>query len=169
MFQQGAQQGSLSAQTGLAYLLLKGRHGIPQDIPSAFGNFSSAADQGHAPAINGLGYMYMYGLGTKQDIPQAVKYFNLAADQGDAEAWFNLGALAVGGQVATQRDFKEGVQYFSQAAQKGNLLAMHKLAHMHLHGMGTPRSCETAVSLFKGMVFVFLCFVYCICVYVYIL
>ena len=50
-----------------------------------------------------------------------------------------------------QRSFPKALKFFVLAAQRGNLFAMHKLAHMHLRGLGSPADCNAAVHMFKAV------------------
>ena len=47
-------------------------------------------------------------------------------------------------------NFKKSIAHFRVAARSGHVLAMHKLAHMALHGLGMEKpNCGEAVRLFK--------------------
>lgn len=149
-FQRAAATGEPLAQTSLAHMLVKGM-AVKQDLRAAFGNFSAAAEAGSAAGMNGLGFMYLYGLHVEQDRERAQKFFNDAAEMGNAEAYYNLGALYVSGVGVRRRNYPTALNYFQMAVQKGHTLAMHKLAQMNLHGIGTPRQCENAMHLFKAV------------------
>ena len=47
------------------------------------------------------------------------------------------------------RNFRTAAQHFQVAAQAGHLHAQHRLANMHLHGVGMEKNCQAAVRLFK--------------------
>jgi len=112
--------------------------------------FRQGVDKGNAIAINGLGYMHMYGLGLPQSFPEAMKLFSTAAEQGNLEARFNLGALYVGGH-GVSKDYAKAIYYFTLAANRGHMLALYNLAMMHLNGFGTPRSCTNALQFLKSV------------------
>mmetsp|Transcript_2273 Transcript_2273/g.4335 ORF Transcript_2273/g.4335 Transcript_2273/m.4335 type:complete len:815 (+) Transcript_2273:320-2764(+) len=149
-FRAAASRGDASAQAMIGHMLVRGQ-GTEQDLTAAFGNFSKSADGGSANGLNGLGFMYLYGLGVKRDVDKARKLFGDAAESGNPEAYYNLGALYVSGVGVRRRNYPTALNYFSMAAQKGHVLAMHKLAQMHLHGIGTGKNCDHAVNLFKAV------------------
>ncbi len=156
-----AAQGDPTARTYIASLHVRGV-GVPQDYKAAFGNYTLALsgnqkgkfseDDGtsdYPAALNGLGYLYLYGLGVEQDGNKALKYFHRAADQGNHEALYNLGALYLSGEGAQARDFVKAYNYLRIATNKGNILAMHKLAYMSFLGLGIVKDCSQAVDLMK--------------------
>ncbi|KAJ1477749.1 hypothetical protein T484DRAFT_1820092, partial [Baffinella frigidus] len=94
-------------------------------------------------AINGLGYMHMYGMGVEQSFAEAMKLFSRAAEQSFAEAMklfsraaaqgnldarFNLGALYVGG-FGVAKDYAKALYYSTLAANRGHMLALYNLAY----------------------------------------
>lgn len=148
-FRIAAGSGDPVAQANLGHMLVKGM-GVPkQDLPGALANFTAAAEAGSASGLNGLGYMYLYGLGVAADADRARKYFKDAAEAVNPEAYYNLGALWVSGVGMRRRNYPTALNFFTMAAQKGHTLAMHKLAQMNLHGVGTARNCDNALHLLK--------------------
>ncbi len=143
-----------SSMTSLGHILLQGVPGKIEPDPSmAWSNFTVAANGGFGPAHNGLGYMRLHGYPgvIDQDVGEALKHFSKAADSAVPEAFYNLGALYSSSQRPQSRDFTKSYRYFGLAAQKGNVLALHKVAHMTLHGIGTIRSCKQATQYFKSV------------------
>jgi len=65
--------------------------GVPQDYAEAVRRYRKAADQGHAWAQDGIGYMYSQGKGVPQDYAEAARWYRKAADQGDTRAQRILG------------------------------------------------------------------------------
>lgn len=147
-FRQAAESGEAQAQTSYANMLVKGL-GVEQDLEGAVSNFTAAAEAGNPGGMNGLGYVNLYGLGVEQDMERATYWFNAAAEQGNVEAYYNLGALYISGTGVKTREYTRALKYFTLAVKKGHLLAMHKLAQMNLHGIGTAKTCDGAVQLFK--------------------
>ena len=84
-----------------AYVMLGNANMIPglafpkQNFVTAFGWYEKAAQTGRADALNTVGMMKLFGLGTKQDGPQAVEWMTRAAEQGNPSAHFNLGIIRV--------------------------------------------------------------------------
>jgi len=148
-----ASKGDAASMSSLGHILLSGVPGaIEKDPYHAWTNFTAAAEAGNAGGHNGLGYMYLLGYPdvVTQDIAEAVRHFTRATEIGGlAEALYNLGAVYASSFKLHTRDFSRAYKYFFMAAQKGSILALHKVAHMTLHGIGTMRSCKTAVQYFK--------------------
>jgi len=63
---------------------------------------------------------------------------------------YNLGVMSLTGH-GMARDFTHAHKHFATAAHRSHLQAIHKLAHMHMHGIGTPQSCTKAVKLFMAV------------------
>lgn len=61
-----------------------------------------------------------------------------------------LGFLYLTG-TGVKRDLKQANKYFTLASAAGHVLALYHLGQMHGHGLGTLRSCPTAVDLFKNV------------------
>ena len=77
------------------------------------------AEQGHARAQAGLGFMYRNSDGVPQDYVEAVKWYRMAADQGDEFAQYDLGVMYSKGQGVT-RDFVKAHMWISLAAAHGD-------------------------------------------------
>ncbi|KAH9260348.1 hypothetical protein BASA81_001518 [Batrachochytrium salamandrivorans] len=152
-----ASEGDIPATASLAHLLLMGAGAnVPVDALGAFGNFSKAALAGNHAALNGLGYMYLIGYEgvVHRDVKMAIQSFTKATEGNGQvpEAYYNLGAIHASGlEPHVARDFVKAFRFFTLAAQKGSVLALHKLAHMSLHGLGTAKSCKVAVQYFKAV------------------
>jgi TPR repeat protein len=125
----------------------------PVDWVHAFGNFTIAAEAGTVAAFNGLAFIHLHGRGADMNLELAHRYFTKACDGNVAEACYNLGALAMKGYPPTfLRDFRIAIKHFATAANKGSVLAMHKLGHFYLHGLGVRAACKTATAYFKAVV-----------------
>ena len=76
-----AEQGDAEAQFRMAIMAQNGL-GMVVNEKVAFDNMLAAADQGHALAIHGLGFMYLEGECTDKDTAKAAECFHKAADAG---------------------------------------------------------------------------------------
>lgn len=94
LYKKAAKKGVSLAQNKLATFYLMGSNGIQQDSVMALYYFELAANQGCAPAILNLGYIYEKGLGVAQNISSAIENYRLAADYGDPRGTLNLKRLA---------------------------------------------------------------------------
>lgn len=99
--------------------------GVKQNFDKAARLYRRAGDQGHAPAQNALGVMYMNGEGIKANPVEAVRWFRRAADQGDPHGQFFLGLSYELGEGVEQNKYtahswyrKAGNQGHERGAQK---------------------------------------------------
>lgn len=97
-----------------------------KDYQNAFNYYKSAAEKGHVPAQNTVGYMYQMGQGIEKNNEQALKWYKLAATQGNMEAQDNLGNMYLYG-IEVKKDRKEALQWYRLAALQGNNYAQEML------------------------------------------
>jgi SEL1 protein len=152
-FKKGAETGQAAAQNGLGYLYAHGLH-VPYARGKALHYFKLAAEQGNADALFNLGMMHMQKgkpaekkgkTGTDGGAETAADAVGkVGVEEDDTDAASNAGDVEDG-----SRNFGKALQYFTLAGQQSHTLAIHKLAFMHSYGLGTARSCETAVKLLK--------------------
>jgi len=76
-----AAEGDPEAQFRMAIMYQNGL-GMVKNDQSAFDNMKAAAEQDHALAMHGLGFMYMEGECTEKDMPLALEWFHKASDAG---------------------------------------------------------------------------------------
>ena len=157
-------------------------HGPGPNYELAYEYFAKAANAGNAQGMNGLGYMHMHGLGVPKNWARAVELFEKAAQARSVDGIYNMGLVhltppkdpdleeanptarsrsgaGVGGTTTAGEssdiggfNFKKSVAHFRVAAKSGHMQAMHKLAHMTLHGLGVEKpNCREAAALFKGV------------------
>jgi TPR repeat protein len=81
----------------------------------AFERWSSAADSGHARALNGLGLLYRDGRGIEKDEIKAVRLFRDASERGFSYAMYNLGLMIRDGK-GVEGDDVEACKWFILAA-----------------------------------------------------
>ena len=55
------------------------------------------------------------------------------------------------GLYTIKQDIPTAYQYYMQASANGHPLGLHRLAHMQARGLGTLRSCTSAVLNFKNV------------------
>ena len=97
--------------------------GVPRDYAEAVAWYKKAAEQGHAVAQAGLGFMYADGQGVPQDYARAVAWYKKAAEQGDADAQTNLGVMYANGRGVPQ-DYARAHMWWNLAAALGYERAM---------------------------------------------
>ena len=76
-----AELGDDEAQYRVATMMLYGL-GVVKNESQGFTMMKAAAEQGHALAQHGLGFMYFEGENVEQDGEKAVEWFTRAAEQG---------------------------------------------------------------------------------------
>ncbi|GMF13766.1 unnamed protein product [Phytophthora lilii] len=150
-FRQAADAGDPLAQANYGMLLANGM-GVNQDVPQALVYFNRAARQNEAFAFHGLGVLYFTGNGVRRNVTLALGYFEKAIALGYAESHSFLGSAYLHGDGGVQIDHKLAFSHF-QAAVDGtggqSSQAFFNLGVMHFQGIGTPRSCLTALPLFR--------------------
>ena len=82
---QAAEQGNMTAQTDLAYMLYNGLGG-ERDYAKALELYERAALQGNALAQANTGLMYATGTGTDIDRAKGYAWYSLAASRGNTMA-----------------------------------------------------------------------------------
>jgi TPR repeat protein len=110
--------------------------------------YLKAAEQGHAPAQNSLGFMYSKGQGVEKDYKEAAKWCQKAAEQGYAQAQFNLGVMYSKGQ-GVGKDDSEAVKWYRRAAEQKYARAQNILGLMYSRGHGVKQDYKEAVKLYR--------------------
>ncbi len=155
--------GDAEALYHLSMIYERGFDTIPADSALSVRLLRQAAELGHTPAQNWLGYLY--GLETPPGAPRllphrrdsALYWIRLAADAGDAKAANNLGYLLLEDAEAQGEDadslsadrLREAAAYLSQAADAGLPAAITMLGSLYVGGRGVERDSVHADSLFN--------------------
>ena len=95
--------GDAKAQTGLAFMYIKGR-GVDKSDTEAVKWYRRAAEQGNAFAQSELGFMYMEGRGVEKSDTEAVKWYKLSAEQGYSGGQMWLSVMYAKGRGVPQSD-----------------------------------------------------------------
>uniref|UniRef100_A0AAV1U638 Uncharacterized protein n=1 Tax=Peronospora matthiolae TaxID=2874970 RepID=A0AAV1U638_9STRA len=155
LFQKAYDLGSSEGAYRLGHIYSYGI-GVKQDNVTAAKYLQEAVTEGIAAAQNELAHMHLVGKGVEVNELRAVELFKAAAKQGNMEAFYNLGVLHMRGESAMgislaldHPEYEVAYGFFQVAAHRGHTIASQKVGHMKLHGIGTTRSCKTAVDSFK--------------------
>jgi TPR repeat protein len=105
------------------------------DEAGAAASFERLAEQGSAPAMTWVGYIYLYGKGVAAEKALALKWFSKAAEAGDAEAMMWIGDIHAFGQ-GVPVDTAMAHQWYLKAAEGGDADGMSRVAHFYLWGEG---------------------------------
>jgi TPR repeat protein len=99
--------------------------------------YRRAAEQGYAPAQEGLGADYESGNGVRQNDAEAARWYGealrgyrKAAEQGDTSAQIALGHMYAEGK-GTPRDETEALKWLSRAAEEGDMDTQFELGRMY--------------------------------------
>ncbi len=133
--QEQARQGDPAAQLSLA-IRYRDAKGVAKDDAAAMQWAHRAADQGHADALDFVGFAYLRGAVVKRKPEIAFGYFKAAAEQ-SAQAAFNLGQCYYGAQ-GTEQDCAKALDWWKKAAAKGHGRAASTAAMALLSGEGVP-------------------------------
>jgi TPR repeat protein len=139
-----AEGGDAAAQLSLAIRFRDG-NGVAKDDASAMKWAHRAADQGHAEAMDFVGFAYLRGAMVERNTGIAFGYFKAAAAKSAAAA-FNLGQCYFGAQ-GTDQDCAKGLEWWEKAAEQGHGRAAAAAAMAYLSGEGVAPDPEKARRL----------------------
>ncbi len=136
-----AQKGDPELQLQVAQLYRDGS-GVERDHAKALHWARLAADQGHADAINFVGYQYYQGWGVPKSFPIAFGYFKAVADK-SSWAMFNLGDCYFG-VPGVDQDMTKAVECWKKAGEMGHGAAAAKVAMAYMSGEGAAPNKDDA-------------------------
>jgi uncharacterized protein len=110
--------------------------------------YQKAADAGFAPAMTGLGFMYMNGKGVTKDVEEGLRWYRKAADAGDSDAMDNLG-MAYRFGLGVAKDADEALRLFRRAAEAGSAGGMHNVGSMYESGQGVAKDVREAARWYR--------------------
>jgi hypothetical protein len=90
------------------------------DYATARQNWLALAEDGHADAQYGMGWLRDLGKGMPEDNTEAVRWYRLAAEQGQLSAQYSLGLMLSTGEGVPQ-DKAEAARWYDLAALQGSL------------------------------------------------
>ena len=100
---------------------------MAKDYKDALVTYRKASDAGNAEAANGIGVIYLQGMGVPENDAEAVKWFQLAADRGSNAGMMDLAQCYNAGKGAP-RDPAKAQYWLKKAADAGNMDAKDVLA-----------------------------------------
>lgn len=132
-WEKAAQSGQAKAQykLGTAYA-------TQQNFAKAAEWLQKSANQGYAPAQNGLSILYLQGMGVTKDDNQALEWLQKSVIQGYPEAQYNLAMLYKNGRVIAKNE-TQAAAWLQQAALQGDAQAQYELGVMYELGLGIPK------------------------------
>jgi TPR repeat protein len=116
------------------------------NLPLAYEEFHSSAEQGHADSQFNLGLMYEHGIGVGKDEKEAIFWYRKTAEQGNSNAQYNLAVLYENGRGSTV-DFAQANHWYRKAAEQGDALAIGNLGMLYMRGQGVQQNIVAGLAL----------------------
>jgi len=139
-----AERGDAAAQHALALRYRDGQ-GVALNAAAAMQWAHRAADQGHADALDFVGFEFFLGRHVPHRPEIAFGYFRAAAEE-SAQGAFNLGQCYYAAQGVTQ-DIPQALEVWKRAAALGSGRAASTAAMIYLAGDGVPADPTQARAL----------------------
>lgn len=114
-----------------------------KDYLQAYEYYRQAAEEGYAPAEQGLGKLYRMGRGVMQSGAEAAKWFLRAAKQGNMHAQSDLGGMYYLGRGVVQ-SHEQALKWTLLAAEQGDSYAQYNMGLIYETGRGVAQSYEKA-------------------------
>ncbi|OAA81686.1 ubiquitin-protein ligase Sel1/Ubx2 [Akanthomyces lecanii RCEF 1005] len=121
-------------------------------VAVAKGHLESAAAKNNSDALYLLAELNFFGYHNyPRDLKVAFDYYQqLAAHNGNKTAQYMLGLFYSSGLGnAVPQDQAKALLYYTLAAKRGDPKALMAIAYRHQSGVGTLKSCETAIGYYK--------------------
>jgi TPR repeat protein len=106
-----------------------------------------ADERGDPRAAFALARAHLEGAGVPADLKQARRYFERAAAKDHPAALYNLGIMAIEGEL---QDYKKAAELFTRASALGDLDATYSLALLYRNAQGVDRDDRKGAELLKA-------------------
>ncbi len=126
--------------------------GTPQDYHGARRYFRRGADEDNGPCWNGLGALYVQGLGVERDVRKALDCFLRAGKLGCSTGYTNAGWLYESDAFGTGADMKEALRLYKMAADQGDQAVVRQLHWIEDHSNGKywPENIQHGIHIIEG-------------------
>ncbi len=121
--------------------------GVKQDYTQALHWYGLAEARGDAQAAFALARAYVEGFGVKPDLGKAKTYFERAAAKNHPAALYNLGIMAIEGEI---QDFRKAAEFFRRGMDYGDPDSTYSLAFLYRNGQGVEKDEEEATKLLRA-------------------
>lgn len=115
----------------------------------AMKEWKTGAEQGDGSCINAVGTLYMGGKGTEKNEREAVKWFKRAVELGNEKAHANLALAYINGSGNLKADPDAAYALIKKVEDSEDPYVINFAGVMYMHGIGTPKNYEKALSFFK--------------------
>lgn len=166
----------IEKQAAMGLLYLFGSSGVSKDYSKAYKFLLTSAKQKNTEALNGLGIIYLYGLGVSKNLDLAQKYFEQANSLGDevskinlgelyrqknnfiaSEEWYKLAIITNPSKAyeglskiyLDQKKFEQAYRYSEKAAELGNTEAEYNLGVFYEQGIYVNKNLEKAIFWYE--------------------
>ena len=148
-YRRGAERGDPEAEYDYGLIFHDGSAGQKQNFDAAMKWFLRAAAQGHAPALNMVGYMHDLGEGVDEDPHEAFGWYQRAADKGFEIAQYNIGVMYQNGR-GVEKNPSQAARWYRKAAEKGDADSEAALGYLYEQGLGVRNDLTQAIKWYKA-------------------
>lgn len=127
-FQQASQHGSVAGKYYLGMMHLLGQGMDKPNLDLAFTLLKEAADEGHEKALEKVGVLSQFGLGTTQNFEEVRKAYEKS---NTANSLYRLGWLYKRG-LGVEQDSLQALSFWEKAADLGNPFAAYRAGKAYL-------------------------------------
>ena len=135
-------------KTAEEYAISGDKYYFSKNYEMAFGEYSKAAQMGHAGAQRQVGTMYHFGQYIQKDYVKAFEWYEKSAQQNNPLGIFSYGNAIAKGQ-GTTKDLKKAHDLFLKAANMGQAEAQYSLGVLYYQGLGVNKDYSKALEWFK--------------------
>jgi len=122
-----------------------------EDYKTAKKEWVASANAGEAESQNGLGMLYLYGLGTLKSHKKAMEWFKKSSQQGNGWAAQSIGVMYATGKGVT-KSMRQASYWMELAAERDIDLAKYRIGLMYAKGEGVKES-ETKAEYWLGLAY----------------
>ena len=118
------------------------------------GNYKEALEcylsiRSKAPeAENRIGYMYLYGEGTKISYEDAMEWFLIAAEHSNSDAMTSIGYMYENG-YGVKQNYATAMEWYKRAAELNHPMALNNIGNSYGLGLGVSRDYTKAIEYFQ--------------------
>ncbi len=148
-YREGAERGDPEAEYDYGLVFHDGSAGQRRDFDLAMKWFLRAAAQGHAAALNMVGYMHDMGEGVPENAREAVHWYQEAAEKGFDIAQYNLGVMYQSGR-GVDKDPAAAARWYRKAADQGDADSQASLGYLYEQGLGVDADIAQAILWYNA-------------------
>ncbi|PNK59810.1 tetratricopeptide repeat protein [Psychrobacter sp. FDAARGOS_221] len=138
----------------LAFMYYNGL-GVEESEEKGFDAVLKAAQLNHLPALNKVGAMYEFAMGTERDLDKAFYWYQKAADAGSMKGQYNVGIVYLNGNrdavanINPEERYKIAFEFLTKSANQNYAPAQNALGNMYKNGMGVEQNESEAIEWWR--------------------